>query len=316
MKIETWPSLPYEQWQDTCATLQMWTQVVGKVRLELTPWINHSWQVVLYPTARGLTTSPIPYRNSAFQMDFDFLSQELVIARSDGSLRRIPLRPQTVADFYEEVMGALGEVGIEVKIDPVPNEVSDPIPFPEDKTHHAYDGDAAQRFWRILLSCHRVFVEFRSGFLGKVSPVHFFWGSFDLAVTRFSGRRAPLHPGGAPSLPDEVTREAYSHQVSSAGFWPGNGGLGFPAFYSYAYPEPKGFGEFPMAPKGAAYHKDLKEFIFPYEDMRQSLDPNAALLEFLESSYRAAADLGDWDRKALECVRGRPGIPRALEGTN
>jgi hypothetical protein len=218
-----------------------------------------------------------------------------------------------VADFYAEVLGTLREIGIEVEIGLVPNEIPNAIPFPEDRTHHSYDAEAARRFWRALLSSHRVFTEFRSSFLGKVSPVHFFWGSFDLAVTRFSGRKAPLHPGGTPGLPDEVTREAYSHEVSSAGFWPGNGGLGYPAFYSYAYPEPAGYSTFPVSPKAASYNKDMKIFILPYDAVREARDPEATLLEFLESTYRAAAETGVWDRAALECARGRPGVPRVLK---
>jgi uncharacterized protein DUF5996 len=308
-----WPPIPYPEWQDTCATLHLWTQIVGKVRLVLTPWVNHSWHATFYPTARGLTSSPIPYPGGDFQTDFDFLSHELVIARSDGSLRRLALRPQTVADFYAEFMAALGEVGIEIRIDHLPNEIPNPIPFHKDREHKSYDGNAAQRFWRALLSSHRVLREFRTGFLGKVSPVHFFWGSFDLAVTRFSGRKAPLLPGGPPGLPLDVSQEAYSHEVSSAGFWPGNGGLGYPAFYSYSYPQPKNFETSPVGPKEAFYDKNLKEFILPYDAIRNAPDPDAALLEFLESTYRAAAENGAWDRAALECPRGRPGVPRPLK---
>lgn len=312
-KNEAWPSIPYPEWQETCTTLHMWTQIVGKVRLTLTPWLNHSWHATFYLTARGLTTSPIPYPGGDFQMDFDFLSQELVATRSTGQIFRLPLKPQTVADFFEQVMGGLKEMGIQVRIDRVPNEVANPIPFHEDRQHQSYDAAAAHRFWRALLSSHRVLSEFRTGFLGKVSPVHFFWGSFDMAVTRFSGRKAPLLPGGPPGLPLDVSREAYSHEVSSAGFWPGNGGLGYAAFYSYAYPEPKGFSNSPIAPKEAFYHKDLKQFILPYDAIRQAEDPHASLLDFLESSYRAAAENGKWDRASLECPRGRPGVCRPLE---
>ena len=309
---ELWPAIPFKEWEDTCTTLQLWTQIIGKVRLALTPWVNHSWHVVLYPTARGLTTSPIPYPHGEFQIDFDFAAHELIIAQSEGPLHRISLRPQTVADFYAQVMSALKEHGIEVHIDPRPNEFPNPIPFPEDRTHRSYDGEAVQRFLQALLSAHRVLSEFRSGFIGKVSPVHFFWGSFDLAVTRFSGRQAPLHPGGVPGLPDKVTREAYSHEVSSAGFWPGNGGLGYPAFYSYAYPEPKGYAESPIAPKAAFYHKEMREYLLAYEEVRKAADPEKYLLEFLESTYRAAAKLGNWDGAHLECSQGLPRIPRTF----
>ncbi|HCU24150.1 MAG TPA: hypothetical protein DF383_03955 [Deltaproteobacteria bacterium] len=309
----SWPAIPYPEWEDTCSTLHLWTQIVGKVRLALAPWVNHSWHVVFYLTARGLTTSPIPYRGGAFQIDFDFISHELKIATSSGALKLLPLRPQSVADFYAEFMVALHELGIEVEIGTTPNEIPDPIPFPEDRVHGSYDAEAAQRFWRALLASHQVLTEFRSGFIGKVSPVHFFWGSFDLAVTRFSGRRAPLHPGGTPGLPDVVTREAYSHECSSAGFWPGNGGLGYPAFYSYAYAEPKGYSAFPVSPAEAVYNPDMKLFLLPYETLRTAADPQTTLLTFLESTYRAAAESGGWDRAALECVRGRADVPRPLE---
>jgi hypothetical protein len=308
-----WPHIPFPEWEDTCSTLHLWIQIAGKVRLTLAPWLNHSWHAVFYPTARGLTSSPIPYPGGDFQIDFDFLSHELLLARSTGQERRLALRPQTVAEFYREFMTNLAQLGIDLKINRMPNEIPDPIPFDEDRVHGSYEPDAAQRFWRALLSTHRVFTEFRSGFLGKVSPVHFFWGSFDLAVTRFSGRKAPLHPGGTPGLPDEVVREAYSHEVSSAGFWPGNGGLGYPAFYSYAYPEPEGYSAAPVRPDSASYNKDLKLFLLPYDSVRETPDPEAMLLDFLETTYRAAAESGRWDREALECPRGRPGIPRPLD---
>jgi hypothetical protein len=290
----------------------MWTQIVGKVRLALTPWVNHSWHTVFYLTARGLTTSPIPYEGTDFQIDFDFISQELLVSRSNGFEARIPLHAQSVSDFYKEFFGILKEMGIQVKINPVPNEVPNPVPFHEDHKHHAYNGEAAQRFWNALLSTHRVFFKFRTGFRGKVSPIHFFWGSFDLAVTRFSGSRAPLHPGGTPGLPDIVTREAYSHEVSSAGFWPGNGGLGYPAFYSYAYPEPKGYSEYPIPVEGALYNKDIKLFLLPYENIRTASNPEEMLLKFLESTYEAAAVKGKWDREELECEKGKPGQPIPL----
>ncbi len=246
-----WPALPYAAWKDTCETLLLWTQIVGKIRLAQTPWVNHSWHVTLYVTPRGLTTSPIPYEGRAFQIEFDFIDHALVIGTSDGGLRRLALAPKPVADFERELMAALAELEIRVRIDGRPNEVQDPIPFREDRQHAAYDPDFAQRFWRVLVQADRVLKQFRTGFLGKVSPVHFFWGSFDLAVTRFSGRKAPLHPGGIPNLPDSVTREAYSHEVSSAGFWPGGGAIDYPAFYSYAYPAPEGFAAAPVRPAAA-----------------------------------------------------------------
>ncbi len=312
LSTERWPSIPYPDWEATCTTLHMWTQVVGKVRLEFTPWVNHSWHTVFYLTARGLTTSLIPYHGTDFQIDFDFISHELIIIRSTGTQRRLPLRPQTVADFYKEFLLTLNELGIKAEINPIPNEIPNPIPFPEDREHRSYDADAAQRFWRALLSSHRVLFEFRTGFRGKVSPVHFFWGSFDLAVTRFSGRRAPLHPGGTPGLPDEITREAYSHEVSSAGFWPGNGGLGYPAFYSYSYPEPEGYSTSPIPVEGVVYNKDMKLFLLPYDRIRTAPDPEGILLKFLESTYEAAAVKGKWDQKELECERGKAGKPLPL----
>jgi hypothetical protein len=309
--MEAWPAIPYPEWEKTCTTLQLWAQIVGKIRLELSPWVNHSWHVVLYLTARGLSTSPIPYWTGAFQIDFDFISHELIIARSDGSSRRLALGPQSVADFYRELMNALGQIGIEVAIDRRPNEIADPILFDQDQEHRSYDAQAAERFFGALLSSYLALSEFRTGFLGKVSPVHFFWGSFDLAVTRFSGRTAPLLSGGAPGLPPEVGREAYSHEVSSVGFWPGNGGLGYPAFYSYAYPQPSAFPDYPVKPAAAFYDKKLGQFLLPYDAVRSAPDPAAAVMDFAEGTYRAAAETGNWDR-ALECPRGKPGIPRPL----
>jgi hypothetical protein len=302
--VEDWPALPLEEWKDTYATLHRWTQIVGKIRLVQTPWINHSWHVTLYVTSRGLTTSLIPYGAKAFQIDFDFIDHQLPIRTSDGETRVVALRPRSVADFYREVTAALRGLGIEVAIDPRPNELEDATPFDEDEKHASYDGDAAQRCWRVLLQAHRLFTAFRAGFQGKSSPVHFFWGSFDLAVTRFSGRPAPPHPGGVPHLPDRVAREAYSHEVSSAGFWPGGGGISYPAFYSYAYPEPPGFREAAVGPSGAFYSSGLREFILPYDGVRQAGSPDALVLEFLESTYRAAADRGGWDRAALERAEG------------
>ncbi len=298
--IDPWPSLPLNEWKDTAATLHMWTQVIGKIRLSQTPWINHSWHVTLYVTSRGLTTSPIPYGLKTFQIDFDFIDHKLVIETSDGNVRLLDLRPRTVADFYSQVMSSLKSLGIDVVIHTTPNEIPDPIPFEEDHQHASYDADYANRFWRVLVQSDRIFKEFRTHFIGKCSPVHFFWGSFDLAVTRFSGRTAPPHPGGVPHMPDVVAREAYSHEVSSCGFWPGGGAIDYPAYYAYAYPTPEGFKDYKIKPKGAFYSNDLGEFLLPYDEVRASDDPDAALLGFLQSTYEAAADLAKWDRAALE----------------
>ena len=306
-----WPDLNFASWRDTAATLQLWTQIVGKVRLQLTPWVNHSWQVPLYVTARGLGTSPIPFAEQLLEIEFDFLSQQLLLRTSDGAQRALALEPRSVADFYVRVLGLLHELGVLVSINDLPSELEHPVRFPEDHVHASYDAAAAQRFWRVLVASTRVFSHFRSGFLGKVSPVHFFWGSFDLAVTRFSGRRAPLHPGGVPGLPDAVAREAYSHEVSSAGFWPGNDAFPHAAFYSYAYPEPAGFRERPVTP-GAHYEAKLGEFVLPYEVVRASAAPEDVLLEFLSMTYAAAADCGRWDRAALECSLGVPAQVRAV----
>jgi hypothetical protein len=309
---EAWPDLPYEVWRDTCASLQLWTQIVGKIRLSQTPWLNHSWHVALYVTARGLTTSPIPFGERILQIDFDFISHLLLVEVSNGAQRQLPLRAQPIADFYAAVMAALDDLGIRVKIGEWPNEVPNPIRFSDDRVHDAYEPEYARRFWRVLLQVDRVFKLFRSGFIGKCSPVHFFWGSFDLAVTRFSGRRAPLHPGGVPNLSDEVVREAYSHEVSSAGFWPGGGVIEYPAFYSYAYPEPEGFRLTAVRPKAAFYSEELREFILPYDAVRTAESPDEMLLEFLQSTYEAAASAGNWDRAALECPLGEAGVPRVV----
>lgn len=298
--IDPWPSLPLNEWKDTAATLHMWTQIIGKIRLSQTPWINHSWHVTLYVTSRGLTTSPIPYGLKTFQIDFDFIDHKLVIETSDGNVRLLDLRPRTVADFYSQVMSSLKSLGIDVAIHTTPNEIPDPIPFEEDHKNASYDADYANRFWRVLVQTDRIFKEFRARFIGKCSPVHFFWGSFDLAVTRFSGRTAPPHPGGVPHMPDVVAREAYSHEVSSCGFWPGGGAIDYPAYYAYAYPTPEGFKDYKIKPKGAFYSNDLGEFLLPYDEVRTSDDPDAALLGFLQSTYEAAADLAKWDRAALE----------------
>lgn len=305
-----WPELPYATWEDTCTTLQLWTQIVGKIRLSQTPWLNHSWHTTLYLTTRGLTTSPIPYKKRLFQIDFDFIDHLLLIQDDDGSKRVLPLQAQSVAAFEAAVFVALDELGIGVTIDEYPNEIPDAIPFHTDTVHASYDPDYAQRFWRVLLQADRIFKHFRTGFLGKSSPTHFFWGSFDLAITRFSGRRAPLHPGGVPNLSDAVTREAYSHEVSSAGFWPGGGPTDYAAFYSYAYPTPEGFSNQPVKPDGAFFHAEAGEFILPYDVARTAADPDRTLLDFLQSTYEAAANTADWDRAKLECARGEPGIPR------
>jgi len=291
---ECWPALPLESWKDTCATLHMWTQIVGKVRLRLTPLVNHWWNVPLYVTARGLTTSRIPYGERAFELWFDFIGHELVLETNDGIVKSLPLVPRTVADFYAEFMKMLQSAGIEVKIWRMPVEVPNPVPFDQDRVHASYDAKSVEKFWRILLSVNAVFEEFRAEFIGKNSPVHFFWGSFDLAVTRFSGRRAPERPGADP-----ITREAYSHEVSSVGFWPGGGDVDA-AFYSYSAPEPQGFKEVRVRPEAAFYHKQLGEFILMYGDVRKADSPSASLLDFCRSTYSAGATLGNWNRNELE----------------
>lgn len=295
-----WPSLPLAEWQDTYATLHMWMQIVGKIRLVQTPWVNHSWHVTSYVTSRGLTTSPIPHGARTFQIDFDFIDHRLLISASDGGRATLVLQPRPVADFYGELMAKLAELGLSVKIHTMPNEVADGTPFEQDYKHASYDAQYVNRFWHALVQADRVFKKFRARFIGKCSPVHFFWGSFDLAVTRFSGRMAPEHQGGVPHFPDWVAREAYSHEVSSCGFWPGGGAVPYPVFYSYAYPEPAGFSAAPSRPNGAAYDSTLHEFILPYDEVRRAESPDAVLLEFLQSSYEAAARLGAWDRSALE----------------
>ncbi|YAF99084.1 MAG: DUF5996 family protein (plasmid) [Nodularia sp. CChRGM 3473] len=295
-----WPSLPLAAWQDTYATLHLWTQIIGKIRLALAPKLNHWWQSTLYVTPRGLTTASIPCGTRNFQISFDFLDHQLQIDTSDGIAKRIALSPRSVADFYQMVLTTLSNIGIEVRIWTMPQEVSEPIPFDQDYQHAAYDPEYAQRFWRILVQVDRVMTLFRSQFIGKSSPAHFFWGSFDLAVTRFSGRRAPEHPGGVPNMADWVTREAYSHEVSSCGFWPGGGSVVEPVFYAYAYPAPEGFRDYPIQPREAFYSSEMQEFILPYEAVRQADDPDAMLLAFFQSTYEAAANLGHWDRVALE----------------
>lgn len=299
-KLEPWPSLPLAEWSDTCATLHLWIQMVGKVRLALSPWINHSWHATLYITSNGLTTSPIPYGERTFEIDFDFIEHRLRLQTSDGRKAGFELEPQSVAAFYRRFTEQLRALDISVSIHPRPSEVADPIPFEQDETHRAYDADHAQRFWRVLVQADRVFKVFRSRFIGKCSPVHLFWGAPDLAVTRFSGRRAPVHPGGIPNLPDWVTREAYSHEVSSCGFWPGGGPISYAAFYSYAYPEPTGFARASVTPATAFYSEELHEFILPYDDVRTSSSRDQTLLNFLQTTYEAAANLAQWDRSALE----------------
>ncbi len=295
-----WPELNYADWKDTCATLHMWFQIVGKVRLVQTPWTNHSWHVTLYVTARGLTTSPIPHGTDTFEIRFDFIDHRLRILKSDGEERSIELKPRSVADFYKAVMGALDELKLPIKIDILPNEIPNPIPFDQDEQHRSYDPEYANRFWRVLVQTDRVFKEFRSRFCGKCSPVHLFWGAPDLAVTRFSGRVAPKHPGGIPHLADAITREAYSQEVSSLGFWPGAEAMPMAIFYSYAYPEPKGFSEAKVKPDAASYNAQFHEFVLPYEAVRTAKSPDAVLLEFAQSTYDAASQLGNWDRAALE----------------
>jgi Family of unknown function (DUF5996) len=281
-------------------TLHMWTQIVGKIRLTLSPWTNHSWHVTLYVTSRGLTTSPIPHGSDTFEMQFDFIDHQLLIDKSDGARRKLELKPQSVAEFYRMVMKTLNDLELPVTIHTMPNEIENPIPFDQDEQHRSYQAEYANRFWRVLVQSDRVFKEFRSRFCGKCSPVHFFWGSFDLAVTRFSGRQAPPHPGGVPHLPDAITREAYSQEVSSLGFWPGNAAMPAPVFYSYAYPEPPGFAEAKIQPQAAFYEPKLREFILPYDAVRTSQNPDEVLLDFAQSAYDAASKLGKWDREALE----------------
>lgn len=299
-----WPALPLAAWGETCATLQLWMQMVGKVRLALTPPINHTWNVTLYPTIRGVTTSPMPYGSLMLQIDFDFVDHVLVLDTSEGNRRTIPLEPMTVAEFYRRLMSALHDVSCALRIWPNPVEIAEPIPFEEDSTHRSYDPAYVNRFWRILLQTTRVFTSFRSRFQGKVSPTHLFWGALDLACTRFSGRTAPEHPS-MPGLPDRVTRDAYSHEVCSCGFWPGSPGIE-PFFYSYAYPEPSGYREYSIAPEDAHFDINFGEFVFPYEIMRHLPDPDAALLNFLQTTYEAAANCAHWDRAALEVERTSP----------
>ncbi|HJR41453.1 MAG TPA: DUF5996 family protein [Gemmatimonadaceae bacterium] len=298
--IEAWPALPLDVWRETYETLHMWTQIVGKTRLALSPMENHWWNVALYVTPRGLTTSAMPSGNRTASVDFDFIDHELVIRTSDGATRSLRLAPRSVADFYREYASALGELDLAVRMRPVPVEVEVATPFAEDTRHASYDAASARRFWRVLAQADRVMKRFRARFIGKSSPVHFFWGSFDHAATRYSGRAAPRHPGGAPNCPDYVMYEAYSHECSSCGFWPGGGAVTEPMFYAYAYPEPDGFKDHPVRPEGAYYSDTLREFVLPYERVRSAASPDDALLDFLQSTYEAAAVRGGWNREALE----------------
>lgn len=299
-KNEVWPDLPYVEWRDTCTTLHLWTQIIGKIRLTKTPWVNHSWHVTLYVTPRGLTTSPIVDRFRQFQIDFDFIDHRLITQVSDGKGASFPLESMSVADFFRKIRDTLESLGIQAWIHEFPNEVADPIRFSEDHVHAAYDANYVNRFWRVLLQCDRIFKWFRAGFTGKCSPVHVFWGALDLAVTRFSGRIAPTHPGGIPHLPDAVTREAYNREVSSAGFWPGGGPIEYAAFYSYAYPTPEGFSTSPVQPEAAFFHSELGEFLLPYDAVRGADNPDTVLMAFLQSTYEAAATSANWDRATME----------------
>jgi len=309
---DTWPDLHYDAWKDTCATLHLWTQIVGKLRVAQTPWLNHSWHVPLYVDARGLTTSLIPYVDRGFEIRFDFVEHVLDVETTDGRRARLPLRPQPVADFHERLMATLAGLGLSVAITDLPCEIPGAIPFTQDREHASYDAEYAHRFWRALLQADRVFRHFRTGFIGKCSPVHFFWGSFDLAVTRFSGRRAPLFTGNVPGVSVKVMQDAYSHEVSSAGFWPGGNGVDA-SFYSYAYPASDAFKRASVRPAAAAFDEALGEFVLPYAAVRAAADPDAMLLDFLDSTYEAAAGAAAWDRDALECRRGVPGVCRDVD---
>lgn len=307
-----WPDIPYDPWRETCSALHLYAQIVGKYRLARAPWLNHSWHATLYVDARGLTTSLVPDDPGGVEIAFDLIDHAVVGAATDGRTARFPLKPMSVADFHARFLDLVRSLGGTPEMHGSPNEVANPVPFEQDRNVRPYDAEAVTRFFHALVAVDRVLKRFRTGFIGKVSPVHLFWGSFDLAVTRFSGRPAPLHPGGIPALPDDVTREAYSHQVSSAGFWPGGGPVDLPAFYSYAYPAPNGFADAHVAPEAAYYDRSAGEFLLPYDAVRRSSDPEAALTAFLESTYRAAAELGGWDGEALECPPGEPRRPRPL----
>lgn len=309
---EPWPVLDWPSWRETAIALQLRTQIVGKIRLALTPWLNHSWHVPLYVSARGLTTSPIPCVSRILEIAFDLLADAVIFSTSDGAERRIALAAGSIADFHAAVKAVLADLGVHAEFDGKPSEMPDALPFAEDHAERPYDGDAARAFWHALIRVSRVFGEFRTGFLGKASPTHFFWGSFDLASTRFSGRTAPHHPGGIPGLPDSVTCEAYSHEEASIGFWPGSDLFPQAAFYAYAYPAPPGYAEAKVAPDAAFYSAELGEFLLSYDTVRTAADPAGMLLAFCQSSYDAVADLADWDREHLECPLGRPRVPRVV----
>lgn len=310
--MDRWPEIPYADWRETCAALHLWTQILGKYRLAHAPWVNHSWHATLYVTPRGLSTGPVPDAGVLVTLRLDVCDHVFVAESEGGARATFSLRPMSVAEFFRRAGEAIRSVGGTPAMHGVPNEVADPVPFEKDEAVRPYDADAVQRFHGALVNVARVFEQFRTGYLGKVSPVHLFWGSFDLAVTRFSGRPAPLHPGGVPGLPDSVSQEAYSHEVSSAGFWPGGSGVGEAMFYSYAYPAPGGFSDRQVEPAEARFDGKLGEFLLPYEAVRRSDDPEGALLRFLQSTYGAAADTGNWQRDMLECEPGRPRIPRRV----
>lgn len=311
--VGSWPALKYGEWSETFATLHLWLQIAGKYRLERTPWVNHSWHATFYVTPRGLTTGIVPDQGRYVTLDFDFSDHHFAAHSDGGTVVTVPLRDMSVAEFFRRAKEAISTVGGSTEIHPIPNEIPDPIPFAEDTRQRPYDAGAIEQYHQALLNIQSVFFSFRTSFLGKVSPVHLFWGAMDLAVSRFSGRRAPLHPGGFPHLPDEVTREAYSHEVSSAGFWPGGGGIDEAMFYSYAYPEPEGFKTWKVEPEGAYYNPDMGEFLLPYETVRSSDDPEETLMRFLFSTYEAAAEPGNWDREGLECPLGQVGVPREVK---
>jgi hypothetical protein len=308
-----WPDIPYEPWRETCRALHLFCQIVGKYRLARSPWLNHSWHATLYVGAQGLTTGSVPDRPGAIEVTLDLVQHRVRAAASDGKSGSFRLEAMSVSDFRERFRELIRFIGGTPDFDGRPNELPDAVPFVDDRGPRPYDASSVTRFHEALVSCNRVLSHFRTGFLGKASPVHLFWGSFDLAVTRFSGRAAPRHRGGIPNLPDDVTREAYSHEVSSAGFWPGGGGaIDYPAFYSYAYPTPAGFAQAHVEPEGAFFHRELGEFLLPYEAVRSASDPEQALMRFLQTTYEAAAKLGAWDRAALECPIGEPLHPRSV----
>ena len=307
-----WPDIPYAHWRETCAALHLYAQIVGKYRLARTPWVNHSWHATLYVTSRGFSTSLVPDQPGGVEILLDLLDHAVVGTTTSGRTTRFDLRPGSVAEFHQQFLALLGELGATSDLHGRPNEIPDPVPFVEDHADRPYDAEAVARYFRACVAIDRVMKQFRTSFLGKVSPVHLFWGSFDLAVTRFSGRRAPPHPGGVPAMPDAVAQEAYSHEVSSAGFWPGGKGVDFPAFYSYAYPAPPGFAEALVEPGAAYFDTNLGEFLLTYDAVRQAENPETTLMAFLESTYRAAADLGGWDRGELDCAVGVPRQPRPV----